>query len=194
LSRKKIILPEEELVRLLQAQDQRAFSLLYDNYSAALYGVILKIVRNDEIAADVMQDSFIKIWRNIESYSRIKGTLFTWMLNVARNTAIDKIRSQEYIQSNKNQDLDDAVSLVDKEYNTQQETDHIGLQKVVDTLKPEYRQIVELLYFKGYTQAEVADEFGIPLGTVKTRVKAAVGLLRGAFAGIIWLFLHHISK
>ena len=75
----------------MQAQDQRAFSLLYDNYSAALYGVILKIVRTEEIAADVMQDSFVKIWKNIENYNRIKGTLFTWMLNVARNTAIDQI-------------------------------------------------------------------------------------------------------
>ncbi len=194
MSRKKVILPEEELVRLLQAQDQRAFSLLYDNYSAALYGVILKIVRTEEIAADVMQDSFVKIWKNIENYNRIKGTLFTWMLNVARNTAIDQIRSQAYQQNTKNQDLADSVGLVDREYNTQQETDHIGLRKVVEGLKPEYQQIVELLYFKGYTQAEVSEEFGIPLGTVKTRVKAAVNLLRGAFAGLVGLYFSLFYK
>jgi RNA polymerase sigma-70 factor, ECF subfamily len=183
LSRKKIIIPEEELVRLVQDKDQRAFSILYDNYSAALYGVILKIVRIEETASDVTQDAFVKIWRNIETYNRTKGSLFTWMLNVARNTAIDKLRSQEYQQSARNQSIDDVIGLVDNEYDTQQYTDYIGLRKIVESLKPEHRQLVDLLYFQGYTQNEVAEEFGIPLGTVKTRIKAAITQLRSSMGG-----------
>jgi len=172
---------------LLQSKNHRGFSILYDNYSSALYGVILKIVRTEEIAADVLQDSFVKIWKNIEGYNRTKGTLFTWMLNVARNTAIDKIRSQDFQNSQRNQDLDSTVEIIDNQANSQFDVDAIGLKKVVENLRPEHRQMIDLLYFQGYTQAEVADEFGIPLGTVKTRVKAAIVHLRQYFVEMIMI-------
>jgi RNA polymerase sigma-70 factor, ECF subfamily len=185
MSKRKTIIDEGDLVLLLQSKDQRGFSILYDNYSSALYGVILKIVRTEEIAADVLQDAFVKIWKNIEGYNRTKGTLFTWMLNVARNTAIDKIRSQDFQNSQRNQDLDSTIETIDNQGNSQFDVDAIGLKKVVENLRPEHRQIVDLLYFQGYTQAEVAEEFGIPLGTVKTRVKAAITQLRQYFVEMI---------
>ena len=185
MSKRKTIIDEGDLVLMLQSKDERGFSILYDNYSSALYGVILKIVRTEEIAADVMQDSFVKIWKNIEGYNRTKGTLFTWMLNVARNTAIDKIRSQDFQNSQRNQDLDSTVEIIDSQANSQFDIDAIGLKKVVENLRPEHRQMIDLLYFQGYTQAEVADEFGIPLGTVKTRVKAAIVQLRYYFVEMI---------
>ncbi len=181
MSKRKTIIAEDALVALLQSKDQRGFSILYDNYSSALYGVILKIVRSEDIAADVMQDSFVKIWKNIEGYNRSKGTLFTWILNVARNTAIDRIRSQEFQNSQRNQDIDSSINFIDNQESSQFDVDAIGLKKVVEHLRPEHQQMIELLYFKGYTQAEVADEFGIPLGTVKTRVKAAIVQLRQYF-------------
>jgi RNA polymerase sigma-70 factor, ECF subfamily len=187
MSKRKTIIDEENLVMLLQSKNQRGFSILYDNYSSALYGVILKIVRTEEIAADVLQDSFVKIWKNIEGYNRTKGTLFTWMLNVARNTAIDKIRSQDFQNSQRNQDLDSTVEIIDNQANSQFDVDAIGLKKVVENLRPEHRQMIDLLYFQGYTQAEVADEFGIPLGTVKTRVKAAIVHLRQYFVEMIMI-------
>lgn len=174
---------------LLKQREQRGFTLLYDNYSSALYGIILKIVRIEEVAADVLQDSFVKMWRNIDHYDTSKGSLFTWMLNVARNTAIDRIRSQEYQQSQQNQSIENTVSLIEQNESIEQQVDAIGLRKVVETLRPEYRSIIELVYFKGYTQAEVAEELGIPLGTVKTRVKAALSQLRGLVATLAWLLL-----
>ena len=185
MSKRKTIIDEGDLVLLLQSKDERGFSILYDNYSSALYGVILKIVRTEEIAADVMQDSFVKIWKNIEGYNRTKGTLFTWMLNVARNTAIDKIRSQDFQNSQRNQDLDSTVEVIDNQASSQFDVDAIGLKKVVENLRPEHRQMIDLLYFQGYTQAEVAEEFNIPLGTVKTRVKAAIVQLRQYFVEMI---------
>jgi RNA polymerase sigma-70 factor, ECF subfamily len=187
MSKRKTIIDEEDLVLLLQSKDERGFSILYDNYSSALYGVILKIVRTEEIAADVMQDAFVKIWKNIEGYNRTKGTLFTWMLNVARNTAIDKIRSQDFQNSQRNQDLDSTVEIIDSQANSQFDIDAIGLKKVVENLRPEHRQMIDLLYFQGYTQAEVAEEFSIPLGTVKTRVKAAIVHLRQYFVEMIMI-------
>ncbi len=185
MSKRKTIIDEGDLVLMLQSKDQRGFSILYDNYSSALYGVILKIVRTEEIAADVLQDTFVKIWKNIQGYNRTKGTLFTWMLNVARNTAIDKIRSQDFQNSQRNQDLDSTVEIIDGQANSQFDIDAIGLKKVVENLRPEQRQMIDLLYFQGYTQAEVAEEFNIPLGTVKTRVKAAIVQLRQYFVEMI---------
>jgi RNA polymerase sigma-70 factor, ECF subfamily len=190
MSKRKTIIAEDALVSLLQSKDERGFSILYDNYSSALYGVILKIVRSEEIAADVMQDAFVKIWKNIEGYNRSKGTLFTWILNVARNTAIDRIRSQEFQNSQKNQDLETSINFIDNQGSSQFDVDAIGIRKVVENLRPEHQQMIDLLYFQGYTQAEVSEEFNIPLGTVKTRVKAAVVQLRKYFlqAGLISLF------
>ncbi|MES2519348.1 MAG: sigma-70 family RNA polymerase sigma factor [Bacteroidota bacterium] len=181
MSKRKTIIAEEALVSLLQSKDQRGFSILYDNYSSALYGVILKIVRSEEIAADVMQDAFVKIWKNIDGYNRTKGTLFTWILNVARNTAIDRIRSQDFQNSQRNQDLESTINIIDNQESSQFDIDAIGIKKVVENLRPEHQQMIDLLYFQGYTQAEVAEEFGIPLGTVKTRVKAAIVQLRQYF-------------
>ncbi|MFN8354319.1 MAG: sigma-70 family RNA polymerase sigma factor [Spirosomataceae bacterium] len=188
MSKRRIILPEEELVAMLRRREQRAFTILYDNYSGALYGIILKIVRDEDIAADVMQDSFVKMWRNIDAYNATKGSLFTWMLNVSRNTAIDKIRSQDYQQSQQNQPIESTVSIVEQSEPIETQVDAIGLRKVIDTLRPEYRTLIELIYFQGYTQAEVSEELGIPLGTVKTRVKAALTQLRG-LVGCIVLFM-----
>ena len=90
---KKIKYSETELVGLLKEKDQRAYNHLYDSYSGALYGVVIKVLGNREEAVDVLQESFVKIWRNIENYDQNKGRLFTWMLQITRNTAIDYMRS-----------------------------------------------------------------------------------------------------
>ncbi|MDH4460020.1 MAG: RNA polymerase sigma factor [Spirosomataceae bacterium] len=185
MSKRKTIIAEETLLLMLQSKDERGFSILYDNYSAALYGVILKIVRTEEIASDILQDSFVKIWRNIEGYNSGRGTLFTWMLNIARNTAIDKIRSQDFQNSQKNQDLETTINTIDKQEYSQFDVDAIGVKKVIEKLKPEHQLIIDLLYFQGYTQSEVAEEFGIPLGTVKTRVKSAINHLREYFVQFV---------
>lgn len=154
--------------------DQRGFTLLYDNYSAALYGIILRIVRVEEIAADVLQDAFVKIWLNLEAYSQQKGSLFTWMLNIARNTAIDRLRSKEHHQSLYTQSYDGQVGPIDQAEKIEMKVDASYVRTQVDLLRPEYRKIVDLLYYQGFTQAQAAKELGIPLGTVKTRMKAAM--------------------
>ncbi|MBC8110559.1 MAG: sigma-70 family RNA polymerase sigma factor [Verrucomicrobia bacterium] len=156
--------------------------MLYDNYSGALYGIILKIVRTEEIAADVMQEAFVKMWKNIDSYERNKGTLFTWMLNIARNLAIDKTRSSSFKQQSQNRNLEDNVSMLEKSVGSQQnnetQTDMIGMEKVIQQLKPEWQELIQMIYFQGFTQSEVAETLNIPLGTVKTRIKAAISALR----------------
>lgn len=189
---RRISIAEEELVFLLKNKDQKGFNILYNNYSGALFGVINKIVQSDDDANDLLQDTFLKIWRNIDNYDSSKGSIFTWMMNIARNLSIDRVRSADFRDSSQNISMEqNIIYQVDSEHQTVMDVDSIGLRKVVDNLKPEYRQLIELVYYKGYTQAEVSEEYGIPLGTVKTRIKAAVGSLRAMLSGL-WLIVNFL--
>lgn len=172
---------EEELVALLKSKDARAYSLLYDNYSAALFGVVSKVVSAEEIAEDILQDVFVKIWKNIENYDASKGRLFTWMLNIARNASIDYSRSKQSKMDSKLQDLENSRYEVNKQNALQSNTDFIGVKEQVAKLKEDYRVLIDMLYFEGYTQEDAAKELNIPLGTVKTRVRAAIVKLRETF-------------
>ena len=168
---------EQELVSLLKGRDNRAFAYLYDNYSGALYGIILQILDNTELSSDVLQEVFINIWRKIESYDPSKGRLYTWMLNVARNASIDILRSKSFQNSQKNQSFPENVDGLSAAVSSQN-IDHIGLKKMLEKLKSEQRVLIDLAYFKGYTHEEIADIEGIPLGTVKTRIRTALQQLR----------------
>lgn len=167
---------EQELVMLLKQRQQQAFSYLYDNYSGALYSVILAITPDKEISSDILQEVFVKIWKQIESYDVSKGRLFTWMMNIARNAAIDMLRSKSYRQQGQNHELNELV------YNVAstgaKNTDLIGLRKIVHMLDEDYKSLVDLAYFQGFTQDEISKMLNIPLGTVKTRLRNALIKLR----------------
>ena len=161
---------ESELVSLLKHREEHAFSYLYDHYSGSLYSVIVSIVPDRDLANDILQEVFIKIWRQIDSYDNTKGRLFTWMLNVARNSSIDALRSKNYQQNQQNKEMTESVFAGSTETNT----DRIGLRKIVQKLKEEYKVLVILSYFEGYTQDEISKMLQIPLGTVKTRLRSAL--------------------
>ena len=166
---------EQELIAALKAKDNKAFSYLYDHYSGSLYSIILQIVKAPEVANDILQEVFISIWRKIETYDPVKGRLFTWMLNISRNASIDMLRSKSYQNSQKNQEITDNVYSFNQ---TETRIDSIGLSKFMGKLRPEQRDLIELAYFKGYTHDEIAQIEGIPLGTVKTRIRSALLQLR----------------
>lgn len=160
------------MVSLLQQRQQHAFSYLYDNYSGALYAIILNIVADRDLANDVLQEVFVKIWKQVETYDPAKGRLFTWMLNIARNASIDMVRSKNFQKGQQNRELTENV--YDSGGSIETDTDKIGLRKLVHSLKDEYKVLVELSYFQGFTQDEIAKMLSIPLGTVKTRLRAAL--------------------
>ncbi|MDW3209436.1 MAG: sigma-70 family RNA polymerase sigma factor [Reichenbachiella sp.] len=164
---------ESELVRLLIAKDEKGFEYLYTNYSSALYGVVSRIVIDQDIADEVLQDAFLKIYQKIDAFDAAKGKLFTWMLNLSRNLAIDKLRSKEMSQRRKSDQVGDAVYKLDRESTPSQE-DRIGVKELLDQLDENQRQVMDLVYFGGFTQAEAAEELNLPLGTVKTRVRSAL--------------------
>ncbi len=161
---------------MLKQREQSAFSYLYDHYSGALYSIILNIVPDKDLASDVLQEVFIKIWKQIESYDTIKGRLFTWMLNVARNASIDAVRSKGYQKSHQNRELTENVYFAGG--STETNTDKIGLKKMVNSLKEDYKVLIILSYFEGFTQDEISKMLGIPLGTVKTRMRSALSQLK----------------
>jgi RNA polymerase sigma-70 factor (ECF subfamily) len=131
-----------------------------------------------DTANDVLQEVFINIWRKIESYDPVKGRLFTWMLNIARNASIDTLRSKGYQNTQKNQSLQENSDWAQAGGLMALNVDNIGLKKSVDRLKREYRVLIDLAYFKGYTHEEIAQIESIPLGTVKTRIRSALIQLR----------------
>jgi RNA polymerase sigma-70 factor (ECF subfamily) len=171
-------------VARLKSKDKSALEYLYDHYSGALYGVVNRIIQKEEVAEEVLQDAFLKIWDKIDNYDSAKGKLFTWMLNLTRNLAIDKTRSREMSKEGKTGGIDNLVNRIDRREFTEQGVDSIGVKDVLVGLPEEQKFVVEYLYFKGYSQSELADEFNIPLGTVKTRLRLAMKQLR-SLVGVI---------
>lgn len=172
---------EAELLQALQAHDQEAFGFLYDAYSKALYGVILQIITEPATAEDVLQEVFVKIWQNIGTYDAQKGRLYTWMLNITRHTAIDRTRSRDFNNRAKTTGLEESV--YEKAGGSAGTVEDVGLKKVLGSLAPESRRLLELSYFHGYTQEEIARLLGIPLGTVKTRIRTTIMHLRKLIGG-----------
>ena len=169
---------QEELLPLLLKKDDRSFTLLYDNYSKSLYGIIFNLIKDKEEAEDVLQEVFVKIWKNIDTYNTSKGRLYTWMLNIARNTSIDKLRSKGFNNNQKNLSTDNFVHILDDNSKAINKIDAIGIKAFIKKLKPKCIQLIDLLFFKGYTQQEASDELEIPLGTVKTQNRNCMNELR----------------
>jgi RNA polymerase sigma-70 factor (ECF subfamily) len=168
-------IPEDELLAMLRSKEEAGYRYLYKNYSAALFGVISRVVLDHDRSKDVLQDVFVKIWTNIHSYEKGKGTLFTWMLNIARNAAIDSNRSKHVKYKNQ---VDDKVVDTLKSVSMNELTNTIGLPETIKRLKPEFQEVIQKIYIEGYTQQEFSDKNNIPLGTVKTRTRNALIELR----------------
>jgi len=172
---------ENELVSALVAGHTKALEKLYHSYSASLLGVISKIVKQDNVAEDVLQETFLKIWTSIGQYDSTKGRLFTWMARLAKNKAIDHLRSRGEINSQRNEDIDYLSIEVNQLHQIQYNPEHIGLKQLINVLSPSQMLVLEMVYFQGYTQTEAAQVLNIPVGTVKTRIRTAIKTLRTFF-------------
>ncbi len=176
-TQQKNIALENEIVLLLGKGDRQAISLLYKNYSGALYGIITRMIPMREVAEEVLQDVFMKVWDNADKYDSTKGKLFTWLAQITRNTALDKVRSAGYRKGQKTDDIETSVSVRESFTDTSNIQDS-GLRKVIDNLDGNYRTLIDYAYFQSYSQSEIAEELNMPLGTVKTRMRAAMNELR----------------
>lgn len=169
---------ETELVALLKESNAEAFSYLYDNYSGALYGAILKVISDRSLAEDILQEVFVKIWNNIQTYNSEKGRLFTWMINITRNHTIDTVRSKGYKKQAKIQNGENTVDQSGAHIEVREDFDAMGIRNHVNLLNEDQQQLIDLAYFNGYTQKEISEQLAIPIGTVKSRMRAAIVQLK----------------
>jgi len=169
---------EEELIVLLKEKNETGFHYLYDHYSGALYGIILRIVQSKEYTEEVIQDVFVKIWNSIHQYDSSKGRFYTWIINIARNTAIDYLKSKGFQNELKNQPLPDFVYNTTELSTVNNSSDYIGFTNVLEGLETDKQELIDLAYYQGYTQHEISEKLKIPLGTVKTKMRNALMKLR----------------
>ncbi len=168
----------DNLITQFQKKNEAAFEAIYNLYFKSIYGVVFNIVREDGSAHEITQDVFVKAWQKSETYSPVKGRIFTWLLNIARNAAIDKIRSKEFRKNKQNLNVDFFVDIVEGHHNLDRTTDSIGIKTFVSRLTESCKRLIEFLYFRGYTQKETAETLEMPIGTVKTRNRKCMNSLR----------------
>lgn len=176
------MLQEELLIDQIRNRNAQQFTLLYKQYSPALLGIVSRIVRSDVIAEDVLQESFIKIWQGIDSYDMLRGRLFTWMAATARHTAIDHLRRRMAVEAGKTSSIDEFAGDLGNHYKTEINPDAVDVRQLAGSLEGIEKEILDLIYFRGYTHSEAAEVLNIPVGTVKTRLRRAVNALRIFFA------------
>lgn len=171
-------LDEASLVNALKRRDPAAFEILYQRYSFALLKIICRKISNETHAHDVLQKVFMNIWEKMDGYEHSKGKLYTWMANIARNAAIDTLRSKDYKTQQRHSSHSDMHMLNFPSSTTYLQIDGIGLNKYILKLKPQHQKLIDLVYYKGYSHPEVASMQAIPLSTIKTRVRTALSQLR----------------
>lgn len=170
---------EEQLINGVRNNCRESFNYLYDNYSAALLLVIKRIVRNEHTSEDLLQETFINIWANIAQFNVSKGHLYTWMVNIAKNKAIDYSRSKAGNMSKRINPEGETV--LGEMESAGKQTEHIGILKLVENLSPKYRSLIYNVFFNGNTLEEVANWQAVPLGTIKTRMRSSISILRKDF-------------
>jgi RNA polymerase sigma-70 factor (ECF subfamily) len=172
---------EPDFIRRLQSRDPQAIAELYDRYGRIVYALIYRVVRNSAVAEDLVQETFLRIWNRIHGFDPDRGALGPWVLAVARNRAIDYLRSVDGRMAQSAFDIDKIERPV---LFTEFESDIMNLDRVrilkeaFQKLTPNQREVLELAYFEGLSQTEMATRMNQPLGTVKTWVRTALKILR----------------
>lgn len=166
---------DKEIIKLMLERNEQGMKALYTNYSSAIFGIITRTTKNKELAEEVLQITMLKAWDKIHTYKTEKSSLYTWLATIARNSALDKVRLKSYSNQNKTDSLDSTVYEVKSVNMSQSEMD---VKKLVDGLDEKYSVLLRLVYLEGYSQKDASDKLSIPLGTVKTRLRAALEILR----------------
>lgn len=173
--------------------DENGLSQLYDKYASALLGVLTRILLDKGLAEETLSQTMLKAWDKIDSYNADKATLFTWLMTIARNSAIDKKRLKSFSNLQKTDSLTDHVYNVPS---TDSSSFSLDLERITSLVEAKYKVVLDKIYLEGYSQSEAAKQLDLPLGTVKTRLRKAILILReelkdekSLFFGFILLFI-----
>jgi RNA polymerase sigma-70 factor (ECF subfamily) len=170
---------DNELVTRVAKGDERAFLALYDRHSGHVYALALRMLHDPMLAEEVTQDSFLKLWSRARSFVATRGTLIVWLLTITRHTALDRLRLENRRPALSNgQDPEELWQTIPDQEPFSDESRWRSLYFAIQSLSLEHRQVLELAYYQGMSQSEIAEELGWPLGTVKTRLRAAMEQLR----------------
>jgi RNA polymerase sigma factor (sigma-70 family) len=164
----------EKVIDSIKRGEDSGLQHLYKHYSDALYGIVLRILVREDESEDALQESFLKIWNHIDSYQPAKATLFTWMATIARNTALDKKRLKSYEMTSQTQ----SIIVGENDPRIESSSPSIDIPNLTQKIPEKYRVLVDKMFIHGYTQKEISEEMDIPLGTVKTRLREAISMLR----------------
>lgn len=183
--KKKLKTEDKNIIALLNSRKESGMSLLYDKYSGPLFGIIRRIIFDEQIAHDALQDTFIKIWKNFHKYDQEKSQLFTWMYSIARNTALDHRRKINKIYVDDIQNQVDNVLL-----STSMNEEALDIRQKLDNIEDKYKEVIDALFFQGYSQREWSKESGTPLGTVKSRLRVGMRMLKEIYdKGVLLFFI-----
>jgi RNA polymerase sigma-70 factor (ECF subfamily) len=173
--------PDSALIERMMAGDEAALSAIYDRYSAMLFGMLMRVLQDRQAAEEVLQDLFMQLWHNAGQFDPKRGSLPAWLLVIGRNRAISRLRGSRYREVLEEKEGDYANTFASSQ-NIEDETARgelaRSLTSALSTLPADQRHALELAYFEGMTQSEIAAKTGAPLGTVKTRVRTAMQSLR----------------
>ena len=178
---RKLRLSEDKLVEGLKNMDGSAMSALYRMYSDSLYRVISTIVVIEEVAQDLLQETFIKIWKSFKHYDPGKGRLYTWMARLARNISIDYLRSVNHRNYTVSENLIESTQQIDKKFQVSYNPELIGVRDMTTILNEDQRRALDLIYFKGYTHVQAAEELNVTVGILRSRLQSSIAELRRTF-------------
>ena len=169
----------------LKNRDETALSKLYDKYSGAIYGVIIRMCRNEEIAQEILQETFLKAWDKSHLYDASKGKFYTWLYRIARNTTLNFLRKEEKLIQ-----TEDLSVYKDEEEGVEEHSAlHTELKGALAKLDAHHQKALKLVYFNGLTHKEAHEEMDVPLGTFKSYVRQAVEKLRVVYAKELLLLI-----
>jgi len=164
-----------QIIELIKSGNEQGLRLLYKHYAPALHGVALRQLRNEMYAEEALQNTFMKVWSKIDQYDATKSTLYTWMINILRNSSIDISRTQKFQVEKKTISIDNNVH---SSSFTESREFSMDAKKLLEGMEDKYSVVLDYLYLRGYSQSELSEELDLPLGTIKTRVKKAIDILR----------------
>lgn len=170
---------DASLIHKVARGDQQAFLTLYDRYASRVHGLTLRILGEPMLAEEVTQDTFLKVWSRARTYLAKRGSFITWLLTIARHTALDRLRLESRRPTlSGSEDPEEAWKSIPAPDSQPDEARWRSLYFAVQSLPEEQRQVIELAYYQGLSQSEIAEVLDWPLGTVKTRTRAAMQSLR----------------
>jgi len=168
-----------DLLAEIASKDRAAFDMLYERYSQLVFNLGNKIVKDHDYAGEVLQSVFVQIWNKADTYNSKKGAVSTWIINITRNKSIDILRKTKKQKLNVDLDLDNLESDSAYEFTLSERSERREIiMNAMESISPEQRKIIELIYFEGYTHKEASEILNIPLGTAKTRVHLGIAKLR----------------